>query len=87
MSRFQKGKTNLDFTEARDSDWQWYQLGHMSCSKWFFCIQYTIPFTVHFKQQQVERWRGSGCRFFGAIGKRYKQFWMGSKAETDGVGI
>jgi len=31
--------------------------------------------------------RGSGCRFFGAIGKRYKLFWMGSKAKTDGVGI
>ena len=27
------------------------------------------------------------CRFFGAIGKRYKLFWMGSKAKTDGVGI
>jgi len=25
----QKGKTNLDFTEARDSEWQWLQLGHM----------------------------------------------------------
>ena len=25
----QKGKTNLDFTEARDSEWQWNQLGHM----------------------------------------------------------
>jgi len=22
----QKGKTNLDFTEARDSEWQWHQL-------------------------------------------------------------
>ena len=29
MSRFQKGKTNLDFTAARDSEWQWHQLGHM----------------------------------------------------------
>jgi len=28
-SRYQKGKTNLDFTEATDSEWQWYQLGHM----------------------------------------------------------
>jgi len=28
-SRYQKGKTNLDFTEARDSEWQWHQLGHM----------------------------------------------------------
>ena len=29
MSRYQKGKTNLDFTGARDSEWQWHQLGHM----------------------------------------------------------
>ena len=29
MSRYQKGKTNLGFTEARDSEWQWHQLGHM----------------------------------------------------------
>ena len=27
VSRYQKGKTNLDFTGARDSVWQWYQLG------------------------------------------------------------
>jgi len=27
--RYQKGKTNLDFTEARDSEWQWHELGHM----------------------------------------------------------
>jgi len=26
---YQKGVTNLDFTEARDSEWQWHQLGHM----------------------------------------------------------
>ena len=25
---------------------------------------------------QETRWRGSRCRFFGAIGKRYKLFWM-----------
>jgi len=29
VSRYQKGKTNLDFTEIRDSEWQWHQLGHM----------------------------------------------------------
>jgi len=29
VSRYQKGKTNLDFTEARDSKWQWHQLEHM----------------------------------------------------------
>jgi len=29
VSRYQKGKTNLDFSEARDSEWQWHQLGRM----------------------------------------------------------
>jgi len=27
VSQYQKGKTNLDFTEARESEW--HQLGHM----------------------------------------------------------
>ena len=29
VSQYQKGKSNLDFTEARDSEWHWHQLGHM----------------------------------------------------------
>jgi len=29
VSQYQKNKTNLDFTEARDREWQWHQLGHM----------------------------------------------------------
>jgi len=29
VSWYQKSKTNLDFTEARDSEWQWHQLGRM----------------------------------------------------------
>ena len=29
VSRYQKGKTNLDYTGARDSEWQWHQLSHM----------------------------------------------------------
>jgi len=29
VSQHQKGKTSLDFTEARDSEWQWHQLGYM----------------------------------------------------------
>ena len=29
VSRYQKDKTNLDFTEATDSEWQWHQLGRM----------------------------------------------------------
>ena len=29
VGRYQKDKTNLDFTEARDSEWQWHQLGRV----------------------------------------------------------
>ena len=29
VSRYQKGKTHLDFTEARVSEWQWNQLGRV----------------------------------------------------------
>jgi len=29
VSQYQKGKTYLDFTAARDSEWQWHQMGHM----------------------------------------------------------
>ena len=36
VSRYQKGKTNLDFTEARDSEWQWHQPGHMQV---YFSLQ------------------------------------------------
>jgi len=32
VGRYQNGKINLDFTEARDSEWQWHQLGHMQVS-------------------------------------------------------
>ena len=32
VSQYQKGKTNLYFTEARDSEWQWHPLGHMQDS-------------------------------------------------------
>jgi len=32
VSQYQKGKTNLDFTEATDSEWQWHQLSHMQVS-------------------------------------------------------
>jgi len=29
VSWYQTSKTNLGFTGARDSEWQWHQLGHM----------------------------------------------------------
>jgi len=35
VSQYQKGKTSLDFNEARDDgvlEWQWHQLDHMQTS-------------------------------------------------------
>jgi len=29
VSQYQKGRANLGFTEAKDSEWQWHQLAHM----------------------------------------------------------
>jgi len=29
VSRYQKDKTNQDYAEARDTEWQWHQLGRM----------------------------------------------------------
>jgi len=29
VSRYQEDKTNLDFSDGRDSEWQWHQPGHM----------------------------------------------------------
>jgi len=40
VSQYQKGKTNLDFTEARDSEWQWHQLGRRSAPR---SILITMP--------------------------------------------
>jgi len=46
VSLYRKGKTNLDFTEARDSEWQWHQLGRMQvCSR-----QITTPPPTQFLQ-------------------------------------
>ena len=44
VSQHQKHKTNLDFKEARDSKWQWHQLGHMQvCTS----LQTTTPAPHH----------------------------------------
>jgi len=45
VGRYQKGKTNLDFTEARDSEWQWHQLGHMQSAPRY--RQITTPAPHH----------------------------------------
>jgi len=48
MSQYQKGKTNLDFTEARDSEWQWHQLGHMQ-------VCTLLQHAVDIQQQQQQQ--------------------------------
>jgi len=45
VSRYKEGKTNLDFTEARDSEWQWHQLG--TCKSAPRSRQVTMPTPHH----------------------------------------
>ena len=45
VSRYQIGKTNLDFTGARDSEWQWHQLG--MCKSAPHSRQITTPAPHH----------------------------------------
>jgi len=49
VSRYQKGKTNLDFTEATD-DWQWYQLGHIQVCTLLQTDNHTSTPTLTFLQ-------------------------------------
>jgi len=44
-----EGKSNLDFTEARDSQWQWHQLGHMQVCTPFQTDNHasTLPFSFY----------------------------------------
>ena len=44
VSQYQKSKTNLDFIEVRDSEWQWHQLGHMQvCTLLQTCNHASTP--------------------------------------------
>ena len=46
VSRYQKGKTNLDFTEARDSEWQWH-ISWAICKSASRSRQITMPAPHH----------------------------------------
>jgi len=50
VSQYQKGKTNLDFTEARDREWQWHQLGHMQVCTSLLTKKPRRYLTTHFLQ-------------------------------------
>jgi len=45
VSQYQKGKTNLDFTKARDNQWQWHQLA--TCKSAPSSRQITMPAPHH----------------------------------------
>jgi len=47
VSWYQKGKTNQDFTEAKNSEWQWQQLGHIQYKCAPSSRQITIPASHH----------------------------------------
>ena len=49
VSRYQKGKTNPDFTEATD-EWQWYQLGHIQVCTLLQTDNHTSTPTLTFLQ-------------------------------------
>jgi len=51
VSQYQKGKTNLDCTEARDSEWQCRQLGHMQ-------ICTSLQINNHASSSPLKRCRG-----------------------------
>jgi len=50
VSQYQKGKTNLDFTEAGDNEWQWHQLGRMQVCTSLQADSYTSTPPLSFLQ-------------------------------------
>jgi len=50
VSQYQKGKTKLDFIEARDSEWQWHQLGHMQVCTSLQTDNHTVTPSLSFLQ-------------------------------------
>jgi len=82
VSLYQKGKTNLDFSEARDNECQWHPLGHMQvCTslQWdnhastppleFFIGQ--MPFLP--PNQQRQSTEGRSCSYHDYIIKNWHQ--------------
>jgi len=76
VSRYQKGKTNLDFTEARDSEWQWHQLGHTQV-----CI--SLQTVNHTSTPPLKFFTGPSCRPTNRV-KALKHY-QGNKDKTCSV--
>jgi len=62
VSQYQKGKTNLDFTEAIDSEWQWHQLDHMQvCTSLQTTDDHTSTTTLCFLQAGCPSCHPTNC--------------------------
>jgi len=57
VSQYQKGKTNLDFTEARDSEWQWHPLDHVQVCTSLLSDNHTSTPPLNFLQAGCLSWR------------------------------
>ena len=75
VSQYRKGKTNLDFCEARDSEWQWHQLGHMQVCTLLQTDNHPAPHYSFFLQagcpschptNSVKHWRQI-CQYFEVL--------------------
>jgi len=61
VNRYQKGKTNLDFTEARDNEWQWHQLDHIQVCTLFQIDNHTSAPSLSLLQAITDA-LPAGCR-------------------------
>jgi len=90
VSRYQKGKTNLDFTEARDSKWQWHQL----CKSAPHSRQITTPAPHHsvftgrmlFLQPNQQRQSTEG-NYDGEVGEKNKTNMLRSVGKQSGKSV
>ena len=65
VSQYQKGKTNLDFTEARDSEWQWHQLAICKSASRSRQITMPVPHHSSFLQAGCPYCRLKACVYVG----------------------
>ena len=74
VSRYQKSKANLDFTEARDSEWQWHHLGRMQvCTRQITTpalhdsVFYRLDALPSAQPTESKHWRQCVCIYLGPI--------------------
>jgi len=76
VGRYQEGKTNLDFTEARDSEWQWHQLGHMQVCISLQTDNHASTPPLSFLQAGCPSCRPTkGVRALVAVNNTHRQTW------------